>query len=115
MLDEFRQKLNRTRVHNFAAELSRDGRPLHLYTGGAKAADAHFTRNRDAILDLLMLALSHRMLVAPLAGRIGSDQAPQFSGFSGLAANLYACKPLLHQLLAPFPLEYNPGWNMEAE
>jgi len=61
-----------------------------------KRSGAHaFKRNRDAILDLLMLAMSRGLHVLPLAdqGRM------RYSGFSLLAYDLWSAKSVLRHLL----------------
>jgi hypothetical protein len=100
VLDEFRDTLKNTNVLNFSHKLSRDETPTHIVSG-SDAPSETYLRNQDAILDLLMLALSKHLLVAPLAGRRGVSVAPKHSGFSVLAKGLQDAKVILRQLVGP--------------
>ena len=92
VLNEFKAELG-TRVISFSRELSPDGRPIHHEQ---LADDATFARNRDALLDLLMLALSSEVVVFELEpNKFGT----RYSGFSLLAKQLWADRPTLEALL----------------
>jgi hypothetical protein len=79
------------RVVSFAA-LPADGSRLHVI---ADPADA-YARNRDAILDLVMLALAADLHVFQLEP---NSLASRFSGYSMLAANLRANPALIARLV----------------
>lgn len=100
VLDEFRGTLKTTQVLNFSHQLSLDGTPMHLVSGPGAPLE-NFMRNRDAIIDLLMLSLSKHLLAAPLASRPAASFTPKYSGFSVLAKNLQDAKVILHQLVGP--------------
>ena len=104
VLDEFRGALKNTQVLNFSHQLSQDGTPVHLVSGPG-APSENFVRNRDAIIDLLMLSLSKHLLAAPLAGRPGASFTPKYSGFSLLAKGLQDAKVILRQLVGPLDWE----------
>jgi hypothetical protein len=85
------------RVFSFAA-LPKDGSRLHHI---ADRADA-YARNRDAIVDLLMLALArgfHMFQIEP------NPFGAQFSGYSVLAANLRSNPALLARLVGEAHLD----------
>jgi len=95
VLDEFRAALPGKQVFSFAEELSDDGSPIHLR--GRKVGNV-YRRNCDAILDLLLLALSVGLVSADLLnGRRGVLK----SGFTVLATELFKQKRYLSELLGP--------------
>jgi hypothetical protein len=79
------------RVFSFAA-LPADGRPAHHIEDPATA----YQRNRDSILDLVMLALARDLSVFELEP---NAFGARFSGYSVLAANLRSNRPLLASLI----------------
>ena len=93
VLEEFRVALPGKQIYSFAEELSVDGSPLHL----RKPTKGNvFRRNCDAILDLLLLALSVGIVSADIAnGRSGHTK----SGFTVLAIELAKQKRYLSELL----------------
>jgi hypothetical protein len=95
VLDEFRAALPGKQIFSFAEELSNDGNPIHLR--GRKVGNV-YRRNCDAILDLLLLALSVGIVSADLLnGRRGLSK----SGFTVLAMELLKQKRYLSELLGP--------------
>lgn len=90
VLEQFRAALGAQRVFSFSALPDRPGEPLHR-----PSADADlFERNRDAIVDLLMVALARQVI------RVKLSAGPAYSGFTELAHNLWSAKPVLKQLIA---------------
>ncbi|MGL4591461.1 MAG: hypothetical protein ACRCVZ_06440, partial [Aestuariivirga sp.] len=95
VLDEFRGALPGKQIFSFAEELSDDGSPIHLR--GRRVGNVH-RRNCDAILDLLLLALSVGVVSADLLnGRRDFTK----SGFAVLATELFKQKRYLSGLLGP--------------
>lgn len=93
ILDLFRTSLPGKEIHSFARELSVDGNPIHLRS----ADDGNvFERNSDAILDLLLLALSVRIVSADITN---SPYGFKKSGFTVLASELASQKRYLSELL----------------
>lgn len=82
VLHEFRQALGDEIVHSFASNLSMDGKPMHYRKLGL---DQIFLRNRDTILDLLMLALSTGVIYSELTD---NRDGYKMSGFTHLAVQL---------------------------
>ena len=80
-------------VFSFAKLPAEAGQPLHKTDDRTGA----FESNSDAILDLLMLALSRELYLFRL---LPNRNGVSYSGFSVLAANLQKSRPLLHQLLS---------------
>jgi hypothetical protein len=97
VLNDFRQSLKYGVVHSFAAELSKSRTPLHHSL--QVSAQKRYIRNRDAILDLIMLGLSSRLVVGHLKPDPSRRFNPTLSGFSRLAKNLNANKIVLKLLL----------------
>lgn len=93
VLDEFRRSLPRKQIFSFAEDLSADGKPIHLRSS---AKGDVFRRNRDAILDLLLLALSVRIASAEITN---SPYGIKKSGFTVLATELANQKRYLSELL----------------
>jgi hypothetical protein len=83
----------RERVYSFAKLPAVAGRPLHVAN---ESVDAH-EANRDAILDLLLLALSERCFALELET---NAYGVRFSGFSMLAMQLQSARPLIGGLLS---------------
>jgi hypothetical protein len=80
------------RVYAFARLPATPGKPLH-HAGGAVDV---FEANRDAIIDLLLLALSVNCFAFQLTQ---NEFGVKYSGFSMLALNLQAAKPVLQRLI----------------
>ena len=93
VLDEFRPSLPGKEIHSFAKDLSVDGNPIHLRS--ADEGDV-FRRNSDAILDLLLLALSGHIVSADITN---SPYGFKKSGFTVLAMELASQKRYLSELL----------------
>ena len=90
ILREFRGALGEARVFSFS-RLPDDGAPMHL---ARLSGEALFVRNRDSILDLLMLGLARTLYVVPL------DGWPKMSGYSFLASVLRERPDTLRRLLS---------------
>jgi len=105
VLDEVRQTLTSTQVFSFAEGLSTDGQPIHKATLQGSPEQA-FSRNQDAILDLLMLALAARLVLVKISSRQSAGSCPAYSGFSVLANNLKTAKVVLHHLLEPTSIRF---------
>ena len=88
-----RSALGAERVYSFAALPPVAGQVLHRSGDRAGA----YARNRDAILDLLMLALSKRLHLLEL---MPNEFGARLSGFSMLAANLKQLRAVLERLIA---------------
>jgi hypothetical protein len=91
-LDVCRATFGEANVYTFASLPTADGQPLHRRPDREGAPRI----NSDAILDLLMLALSGRCYGFEL------EQNPygvKYSGFSVLALNLKKAKPVLRALI----------------
>ncbi len=93
VLDEFRQALGEHRVFSFSSLPAQAGEPLHR---NASATPDLFSRNRDAIVDVLMLALSRQLTVVKLQAGSGYS----YSGYSELARRLWSSKIVLTHLIA---------------
>jgi hypothetical protein len=93
ILDLFRTSLPGKEIHSFARDLSVDGNPIHLRS--ADKGDV-FRRNNDAILDLLLLALSGHIVSADITN---SPYGFKKSGFTVLAMELASQKRYLSELL----------------
>lgn len=93
--ERFQSELKHTSVHSFSRRLSADGKPLHQMLGMADAVVQ--ASNCDAILDLLMLALSSRLLFQKVAPNAFGTS---YSGFALLAHNLWKSKILLKHLIS---------------
>jgi hypothetical protein len=92
-LEEFQQTFGRDRIFSFAS-LPATSNPIH---SGKQPPEEQFVRNRDAILDLLMLALSHKLYLFKLEeNHIGA----RYSGFSRLAQELWESKIVLKHLIS---------------
>lgn len=88
------QALPQTSVHSFAHQLSSGQEPLHKMQHTDEALSDRM--NRDAILDLLTLALSEQLVFEKIQpNRYGTS----YSGFAVLAHRLWSSNILLQQLL----------------
>jgi len=93
VVDFFRERFGEGRVHSFALFPDPPGGTLH----GIINRSHIFERNRDAILDLIMLGLAAELHVFHLApNAIGKT----YSGFSRLAAALNGNRAVLAGLLS---------------
>ncbi|MFO0991851.1 MAG: hypothetical protein U1E67_07975 [Hyphomicrobiales bacterium] len=93
VLDEFRASLPGKQIFSFTEDLSVDGKPIHLHS----PADGNvFKRNCDAILDLLLLALSDGVDSAEITN---SPFGIKKSGFMVLATELANQRRYLSELL----------------
>ena len=93
ILDEFRTSLPGKQIFSFAEELSMDGKPIHVR---APAKGDVYIRNRDAILDLLLLGLSGSLVSPDI---INGPPRVKKSGFMVLASELVNQKRYLSELL----------------
>lgn len=96
VLDHFRTELRDTEIFSFTKMLSNDGQPIHIKRESLNEAEI-YERNRDVILDLLILALSSKLLFSKIHSN--SMSLGPYSGFSLLAHNLWASKITLKHLL----------------
>lgn len=84
VLEDFQACLGYERVFSFSALPQTAGEPIHTQ---ALSEAKTFARNQDAIIDLLMLALSRRLYLLKLRDNHLGTKA---SGFSRLAHNLWS-------------------------
>jgi hypothetical protein len=89
----FRSIFGPERIHAFARLPDVAGERLHHIDDPTQA----FERNRDSILDLVMLALASRLYLFELQP---NAYGAKYSGFSVLAANLHNAKPVLRTLIS---------------
>lgn len=93
--EHFLRELGAERVHTYADALSADRAPIHRRA--AIDPRTALRRNRDALLDLLLLALSRQVLF----GRVGANEwGVSHSGFSLLAHGLWQQRSVLRHLVA---------------
>jgi hypothetical protein len=90
----FRALIGADRVLSFANLPHEDGWPLHQ----VRDLDDCAERNRDAILDLLMLALATRFYILPLRP---NAHGAKYSGYTMLAAKLRDSPGVLSGLIEP--------------
>ncbi len=93
VLDEFRASLPGKQIFSFTEDLSVDGKPIHLR---APANGDLYRRNCDAILDLLLLALSGGVVSADVTN---NPYGIKMAGFTVLAADLITQQRYLSQVL----------------
>lgn len=92
-LEYCRSVLPEIRIHSFTKFPNQVGQPLHRLS----ADDNVYDRNKDAILDLLMLALADRLILL----KIDPNQfGVRVSGFSRLARALQGDRATLSSLIA---------------
>lgn len=89
----FKSSLVNKKIYSFASFLSEDGSPIHK---NARHKTDIFNRNQDAILDLLMLALSQKLYFTQIKK---TETSGSYSGYSILAQNLWKSKIYLKYLL----------------
>jgi hypothetical protein len=93
VIADFVDTVGEESVISFAQNLSMDGSALHKRQMPAEEAKQ---QTREALLDLLTLALSHRLFRLRLKeNRFGME----FSGFTALANQLWLAKRLLQDLI----------------
>jgi hypothetical protein len=102
--ERFQSELKNTTVYSFSRRLSPDGKPLHKM-GGMDDADV-LASNCDAILDLLTLALSARLIFQKVAP---NAYGTSHSGYAMLAHNLWKSKILLRHLISDHRIEFGLG------
>jgi hypothetical protein len=88
----FRAVFGAERIFALAGLPATAGERLHHIGDPALA----YQRNRDAILDLVMLALASRLYLFELEP---NPHGAKYSGFSALAANLHSDESILHGLI----------------
>ncbi|MBC7605180.1 MAG: hypothetical protein H7255_21285 [Ramlibacter sp.] len=92
VLEEFRAALGAKRVFSFSALPASAGEPLHR---NPPASSDQFARNRDAIVDLLMLGLARQLTLVKLE----EGSRYEYSGYSELARRLWSTKIVLKHLI----------------
>ncbi|CAJ0855884.1 hypothetical protein AMST5_00873 [freshwater sediment metagenome] len=92
-LDYCRDVFGTARVYSFSSLPSNPGDPLHKQTGMCIS-----DRNSDAVLDLMMLALSRKLHACKILNHFDGGR-PSFSGFSMLASDLQENRELLKRLV----------------
>lgn len=97
-------ELKNTAVYSFSRRLSADGKPLHKMRG-MDDSDV-FASNRDAILDLLMLALSTKLLFKKIEP---NAYGVSHSGYSVLAHHLWSSKIVLRHVISDPRIEFGLG------
>lgn len=94
VLEEFRAQFGEERVFSFASFPDSQGIPIHKII---LASNQTFIRNLDSILDLLMLALSRKIMLVNLNENRNSVN---YSGYSLLARELWSAKRILADLIS---------------
>lgn len=95
VVEEFRSALGGDRIFSFASLPSSAGKPIHIMEQPEPEAEV-VRRNSDAILDLLLLALSRNLHLL----EVSNNKHGKYSGFSVLAYNLWSSKIVLKHLIA---------------
>jgi hypothetical protein len=93
---QFRSLFGAERIHAFASLPAAAGVRIHNIDDPAQAPE----RNRDAILDLVMLALAKQLYLFELEP---NPYGARYSGFSVAAAHLHDTKPVLRRLISDDP------------
>jgi hypothetical protein len=93
VVQDFKNELGENRVYSFANLKRHDGLPLHR---NEVRDQLNTTKNLDAIVDLLLLALARNLHILPITGPGGA----KYSGFSLLAKNLWTSKVMLKRFLS---------------
>jgi len=93
---QFRSLFDPERIHAFASLPATAGVRIHNIDDPAQA----YERNRDAILDLVMLAMASQLYLFELEP---NPYGARYSGFSVLAADLHDAKPVLGSLISDDP------------
>jgi len=104
VLNELIDRLPNTKIFSFCSNLSKDGSAIHAQ----KLSDEklNYTRNMDAILDLLTLSLASHLIICKISTGITIDKKPTYSGFSLLAKQLSENKIILNHLLKPTKIRF---------
>lgn len=92
-LEQCKEAFGADRVISFAKLPAVAGQPLHH----ADAVVDVYEANRDALIDLVLLALSSNCYAFELEANVHNMK---YSGFSVLAINLQSAKPILSQLIS---------------
>jgi hypothetical protein len=92
-LEACKNKFPDINIISFSKLPEKSGRPIHRLT----ELDDVYQRNKDAILDLLMLALSHKFIFFELQENRWSAK---YSGFSILALDLRNSRAILSELIS---------------
>ena len=92
-LEDCKAAFGSTRVHSFSELPMSVGIPIHMNVPAGAVARR---RNRDALLDLLTLALARELHLFEVA----NFRPGKYSGFSVLARDLAMAKPLLAKILS---------------
>jgi hypothetical protein len=100
VLEDFRAKLGQQRVISFSWLPLVSEKPFYHMRLTEEQA---FLRNRDAIVDLLMLALSSSLRITQLEENAFGTK---FSGFSMLAHSLWSAKIVLKHLISQKDLRF---------
>ncbi|MGE0723049.1 MAG: hypothetical protein AB7O45_01670 [Alphaproteobacteria bacterium] len=93
VLKAFRRALGVDRVFSFSLLRFVPGEPIHKLLLGPEHT---YERNRDAVLDLLMLALARNLYLLP----VEEQDPPLHSGYSLLAQALHENPAILRRLIA---------------
>ena len=80
------------RVHSFARLPDRPGKPAHVFEEGEPV----YETNRDAIVDLMLLALAKQFFFFPL---LNNEHGSRYSGFTMLARGLRSFPFVSRQLI----------------
>lgn len=91
----FESELKNTTVYSFSNRLSADGKPVHFMRD--LKDDLVFNSNCDAILDLVMLGLSQRLLFQKIQP---NEYGASYSGYALLAQHLYSARIVLRHLIS---------------
>jgi hypothetical protein len=102
--ERFQSELTNTTVYSLSRRLSDNGKPLQKLRG-LDDTDI-FSSNCDAIYDLLMLALSSRLIFQKISPNI---EGTSHSGFAMLAHHLWTNKILMRHLVCDSRIEFGLG------
>jgi len=97
VVDEIIEKMPHTKIFSFSNNLSQDSHPIHFKNNKDKSLN--FERNRDAIIDLIMLGMSSHLVLCKISRGITTEKKPEYSGFSLLAKLLHENKIVINHLL----------------
>jgi hypothetical protein len=91
----FESEFSNEKVYSFSQQLSVDGKPLHRLTDLDETNTA--LKNIDAILDLVMLGLSSRLLFQEVSP---NQYGTKYSGYALLAQHLWSTKIVLKNFIS---------------